>query len=290
MSYTHLRKATRARVAELEEAQINNGSELSVFANVLRTKLRGIKFYHRSHGSVWVAYPDDVWAMGYIGHGAVQKTTADEKYYVYSRLISNEKYPAGDRHHFMKLRSSVDAAVKVACQYLRPFTTAEHVCVHTPAVEDIIGEHKYQFEREEQQRRNELLPGKWTNEIRADTDVLMMELCRAVEQGYQPTDLALPDKLVQWHKAFTDKQSVCEGKIPATVIMVNPDDTFTFGKINDIGKPYFIPEPSIPMETVSRLPEDIEGKVAVLSMVEPNLYVAGVGLRLDDRMFYVTDK
>jgi hypothetical protein len=47
---------------------------------------------------------------------------------------------------------------------------------------------------------------------------------------------------------------------------------------------------AIPIATrtpVGAIPEWIQGKVSVLSMLSPDQYVPGVGLRIDDRVFYV---
>lgn len=41
---------------------------------------------------------------------------------------------------------------------------------------------------------------------------------------------------------------------------------------------------------ISDAPDWMRGRVSVLSMVAPNTYVQGVGLRLDDRIFYIVEE
>ncbi|MEK9770169.1 MAG: hypothetical protein VW683_14745 [Betaproteobacteria bacterium] len=296
MSFT-IRKAVHQLVSELDPNDKMDLDNIAVplshnkflFADALRKKLRGVEFYkcEEKTNSLWVVHPDDVYAMGYIGYGDITKTTNERKYYIYCRTISNDKYNTYDDYHFMKMRSGIDAAVRVACQHLRPYTPIERVSVDSKTVNDVIDTYRGEFGRAETRGRRAII-GSTSHE--SDENDLFNELHRAIEQGYQPTDLTLIDKIRDWRKAYDAQQSIRKESLPATFVLHNTDNTFTMGKINNLSEFAFTPARDVPIETVQSLPEDIEGKVAVLSMVDPDHYVAGVGVRLDSGAFYVINQ
>lgn len=299
MSFT-LRKATHQLVSELSPSdKIDLDDELwrmatevhqkFKFADALRKKLRGVEFYkcYEKGNALWVVHPDDPYAMGYIGYGDIMKTSDEPKYYIYCRTINNDKYNTYDDFHFMKMRGDIDAAVRVACQHLRPYTPLERVSVDSKAVNDVIDTYRSTFDREETKCRRAII-GSSNHQL--DENALFNELHRAIEQGYQPTDMTLVDKVRDWRKAYDDEQSVRREILPATFVLHNPDNTFTVGKISNLTDFAFTPAHDTPIQTVHSLSEDIEGKVAVLSMVDTKHYVAGVGVRLASGGFYVINE
>ena len=259
------------------------------FADALRKKLRGVEFYKCDikTNALWVVHPDDTYAMGYIGYGDIMKTSHEPKYYVYCRTISNEKYSDFDDFYFTKIRGDIDAAVRIACQHIRPYTPAERVVVDSSIVNDVIDSYRHTFSKQETGCRRALI-GQKTHE--SDENDLFTELYRAIEQGYQPVDATLGDKVRDWYKAKEGKDSVYRKKLPATFVLHNSNNTFTVGRVNDLNGYAFTPAHETPVQTIDSLPEDIEGKIAVLSMVDTGHYVAGVGMRLNSGAFYVVDE
>ena len=303
MSYV-IRKAKHQLVSELDpsdkvnwdkvltEDEVYNKLSLHnkfLFADALRKKLRGVEFYKCDikTNALWVVHPDDTYAMGYIGYGDIMKTSHEPKYYIHCRTIRNEKFNMYDEFHFMKMRGGIDAAVRVACQHLRPYTPTERVAVDSKTVNDVIDEYRSAFSTEETKCRRAIIGSR---DHTSDENDLFRELHRAIEQGYQPIDATLVDKVRDWHKAYDAEQSIRKESLPATFVLHNTDNTFTMGKINNLSDFAFLPARDVPIQTVQSLPEDIEGKVAVLSMVDTDHYVVGVGMRLNSGAFYVVDE
>lgn len=302
MSYV-IRKAKHQLVSELDPSdKIDLDSVLTEdeaynklsmhpklrFADALRKKLRGVEFYkcYEKGNALWVVHPDDTYAMGYIGYGDIMKTSHEPKYYIYCRTISNEKFNMYDEFHFIKMRGGIDAAVRIACQYLRPYTPLERVTVDSKTVNDVIDEYRSAFSTEETKCRRAIIGAR---DHKSDENDLFRELHRAIEQGYQPIDATLVGKVRDWHKAKGDMDSVYKENLPATFVLHNPNNTFTVGRVNNLTEFAFTPTRDTPVQTIDSLPEDIEGKVAVLSMVDTDHYVVGVGMRLNSGAFYVVD-
>lgn len=260
-----------------------------LFADALRKKLRGVEFYKCDikTNALWVVHPDDTYAMGYIGYGDIMKSSHEPKYFIYCRNIRNEKYSDNDDFYYTKIRGDIDAAVRVAHLHLRPYTPAERVVVDSKKVNDVIDSYRYTFSKEETGCRRAII-GQKNHE--SDENNLFTELYRAIEQGYQPVDVTLGEKVRDWYKAKQGMDSVYRKKLPATFVLHNSNNTFTVGRVNDLDKYAFTPAHETPVQTIDSLPEDIEGKVAVLSMVDTGHYVVGVGIRLNSGAFYVVDE
>ena len=118
-------------VSELSEIHQTHlecvADELHEFIRQVKRKLRGVKFAFRENSvSVWVFYPNDLYALGWIAFADYRESgDMGDCYVVGSRNITNEKYANYSHQHHMKMSGNLDVAVKNALKHLRPWSIAE---------------------------------------------------------------------------------------------------------------------------------------------------------------------
>ncbi len=267
--------------------------DVKMMADALTKKVRGYKTAPKSLESMWVYRPQDTYAMGWIRYGDVfDGGTGERRNAVYSPNIQNGKYSYGD-NCFMSSALHFDKGLLNACKYLRP-----------PTAKQVVEQVQRDFARGVSRSLDEVKTKvhKITNKI--DTDVfgrtrlntapLKRELANILKSDYEFLDKELE---VQLTEAFEATKELDDGrdihdkdhtfievvqaqganlyrgfkKIPQHFTLFHLDDCFE----NKIAY------------TQEELPERLLGAMSVLSMVEEGQYVAGVGYRAGENMFYI---
>ncbi len=101
-------------------------SELHEFMRQVKRGMRGVKFAPRTTESMWVFYPNDLYALGWIAFADYRESgDMGDCYVVGSRNITNDKYAIYNDQHRMKMSSNLGVAVKNALKHLRPWSIAE---------------------------------------------------------------------------------------------------------------------------------------------------------------------
>jgi hypothetical protein len=272
------------------------------FCLELRKKYPQVK-YHANHelnriiriGNTPPAYSDvTVYVdnceviLGYVGYGTTYgvELRADNMYVVTSRHIANNKYSEHrDQHHRM-FTADITKAVKTARSALLPYSAKELLAISVEQYKNTLNnnEHKY-----ESAQRDLLRPLTYSDEIAA-------ELVHLVRQGVQfttPKFIAAAAEFTRVHDAVKQaKQRLGDsyfvslrmvGDVPyADICEVDKVKTLPYGMYNKVATPENMK--SIP---ASDLPEDIQGKVAVLSILNNDQYVESVGYKVSPRMFWL---
>lgn len=248
-------------------------------------ELRDVKFCRMNYRTAIVYREGDVFALGEIGYRDVSVKGAEGmKYYVHSRLISNEKYKDSSWQHRVLASKSLKNAVKAASTYLRQYSGEEiadntHDAVRQivqPVVEshhsaarlayrDLTGEAGYASN----------MNSEFISELRNHTFV-SPKLNEAAARFYAAKDA--------WDDA---KKAMSNG-----LHMVAVSDNYG-QRVADLAKvemnyPYKVE--SLGKRPLDSLDEWVHGRIAVLSMMPPQTYVQGVGTRLDDRVFYIAEE
>ena len=276
---------------------ITLGHEVTMFCDELTSEIRGIKTFPKSTTEAWVYREGDLMVMGYIGYGDYQTNRAgDKKYCVFSHKNANGKYSHGSDAYYMTLSKSIPLAVKKAKTSLRPYTVDEMAlaCVRfvkskctlaasnadyaVRAAKEAVGLEKY---------------GR-------SADPLVRELTRLVTTGYVFAESVVHDKaieLVDALKLAEETKSNDDG-VCLDFIRVQErigDMTMYRSRIEDAS--HSAPHVIHPHETdnaynstpkrLEDVDEEIQRRLAGLSMCQPHDFVQDVGYKIDDQTFFI---
>ena len=262
-----------------------SSKNLKEFAAEVNEALRGVSFHYHTPNEATVYRPDEIHALGEIGYKNTKaKGNGELNYYVAARGITNFKYRSSSWQHHIVSTKSMKSAVSAAATHLKSYTceesaqdtldiarkhindavNARHMSVRT-SFTDFIGSPGY----------NNDFGSDIIEELRGHTFTSpSLNEASATFYGY----------LDAWREAkdATKNDMYYVGLIGDGAEQLLDSAHVTLGYPHNPHK----------IEPFSRCfaeqaPEWVKGRVAVLSMVEPLTYVQGVGLRMNDRIFYV---
>ena len=279
-------------------SEINNDDYIicnfgvSAVASGVRDHMRGVLTAPRDQKSMWVYRPQDTYAMGIIAYGNYQDNPdAQEQYCVFSPNISNGKYNYGDRKYVASATTSAKA-IKNAAKYLRPLTTSQVM----RQAQDRFVDAMYSTNTDTRQAvlahtrplNTDLFN---TNPYRdVEQSPLHKELRRMIDAGYEFLDKQLGADL---RAAFTAMDDYSEAKRMQRcnhvfVEVMKRDGMTMLRGFDDVDNNRNALNPGNGfVYSQHEVPEDIAGKIAVLSMAEVGQHVAGVGYRAAPNMFYL---
>ena len=275
------------------ETAFSPNLDVQMMADALTKKVRGYKTAPKNLGSLWVYRPQDTYAMGWITYGDVfEGGTGESRHAVYSPNIHNGKYSYGD-NCFMSSALHFNKGLLNACKYLRP-----------PTAKQALQQVQRDFARGVSRSLDEVKTKahKITNKI--DTDVfgrtrlntapLKRELANILKSDYEFLDKELE---VQLTEAFEAVKELHDGrdihdKDHTFIEVIQAQGANLYRGFKRVGQHYRLYTFDDSAEnkiayTQEELPERLLGAMSVLSMVEENQYVAGVGYRAGANMFYI---
>lgn len=275
------------------ETAFSPNLDVQMMADALTKKVRGYKTAPKNLGSLWVYRPQDTYAMGWITYGDVfEGGTGESRHAVYSPNIHNGKYSYGD-NCFMSSALHFNKGLLNACKYLRP-----------PTAKQALQQVQRDFARGVSRSLDEVKTKahKITNKI--DTDVfgrtrlntapLKRELANILKSDYEFLDKELE---VQLTEAFEAVKELHDGrdihdKDHTFIEVIQAQGANLYRGFKRVGQSYSLFRHDDSAEnkivyTQEELPENLLGAMSVLSMVEENQYVAGVGYRAGANMFYI---
>tara|TARA_R110002074_G_scaffold139007_1_gene284423 strand:- start:212 stop:916 length:705 start_codon:yes stop_codon:yes gene_type:complete len=231
--------------------------------------------------------------MGWVTYADVfEGGTGDKRHAVYSPNIQNGKYSYGD-NCFMSSALHFNKGLLNACKYLRP-----------PTAKQALQQVQRDFARGVSRSLDEVKTKahKITNKI--DTDVfgrtrlntapLKRELANILKSDYEFLDKELE---VQLTEAFEAVKELHDGrdihdKDHTFIEVIQAQGANLYRGFKRVGQSYSLFRHDDSAEnkivyTQEELPENLLGAMSVLSMVEEDQYVAGVGYRAGANMFYI---
>lgn len=248
-------------------------------------ELRDVKF-HRNSPNVAIVYREgDTHALGEIGYkNTKSKGNGEPTYYVQSRRITNAKYRDSSWQHFIVATKSLKNAVVAASTYLVPFTCGEAAEATQTIARNIISGQVNKTANVVRSTYREFtgdvgylsnMEGELIQELRTHTFV-SPKLNQAAAAYYAAYD--------EWKDA--------EAATKGGVYYVGVTDNYGQQVVDTAHVSMSYPYKTeccdrVPVESVA---DWVKRRVAVLSMTPPLHYVQGVGLRVDDRVFYVAAK
>lgn len=237
--------------------------------------------------SLYVFLDDCPLNVGVIGYGDYRirrQGGSKNQYMVFSRLIGNAKFGEYRDQHHMKMSDSLDKLVKECLRYLTPYTTQELAKAFVDPLKNNV-----------QNRIQALGNEEWDllRPIVNNTPVLIKELRRLMDEGVEFKDPAFlnfvsnirdlerrmrEEKAKNTKAKFVRLRTVGDTKFADLAEVVDIKES----KYNEVK--FGSPSTTIPAED---LPEDIVGKVAVLSILNDGQYAPDVGYKVNDNIFFV---
>ena len=300
MSYSILKVSDINKKIDVEQQKVARdylASNLDIqdFMKGIRRAFRGVLFTPDAGDKrrVYVHMPNDPYVMGYIGYGDFLTTAKamQSSYVISSRHIANYKYADYNDQHYMAMSINLDTAVRNAKKYLRPLTTKD-MALDQWTESDMRRKSKDTKSAMEVKRNNALsdLLAKSNREKNIDYNPMLEYMRTLVTVGHEFTDKELESNLLSYFALEKDVKAFSGNDIDVDYVRI----------YEKYGKQVFDVVPLIREDSYrsalgnlttydkDKVPEDVMGKVSVLSMVENGHWVDDVGYRVDATMFYVT--
>jgi len=275
----------RAREShEYYEQAYYRTKEMTEFVEAVCKALGGVSYQNKDHDTAMIYRPGDIHAMAEIGFKDIRikvSGAAVNQYYVRSRTIANPKYKSGWRHSMIST-ASMRNAVKLAVEYIKPTTALASLKLTLEAavrpLEGDIGDLNTTARRHFRTLVGDSGYGNQFNtmlfrELRSIT-FASAELNHTVAEFYTAVDAWRGAKELYSSPVHFIGLSDNYGQLVADIARCK----MGYGITPEITVPTRIP--------ATELPEWAQGRISVLQMVAPETYVRGVGVRLDDKVFY----
>ena len=275
-------------VTDLDDTDLGQmPSNLCLLKTKVSEAFRGVSFAKMGGNRLWVYYPDEPYPMGYIGYGDFRtETVGDDQYIVGSRTIINDKYGSYQDQHNMKMTVNVETAIRNARRFLRNFSPQEMaksklrtVCSQS---QDSLGDISTEYRN----KMRELFDHESRN-----TNKMLTELRNLVDTSHEFVDAAFGSELRAMFELSDNQKALKDKPIHMYFVRVSEKfgkQTFDVGTIDNVQKSSYQVEMSNEFKRYTDdLPEEIMGKLSVLTMVENDSYVDDVGYRAAEGMFYV---
>jgi hypothetical protein len=228
-------------------------------------------------------FPFDIGRISYKDNGARKKDITT--YGVYSRKISNAKYAYHRDQHHMVTATDVKKALKNVSKYLMPYSTVELAQAFYEPIKDNVNQAILNMERE---LRSKIDP------IVHDHHELIRELAHLKQQGVQFKSAKVKqvvENMGDVVERFDVENNRSIGAIFVRFYEVSGQTFFSTQQVIEVRKHHHSMQSSaeqrIEGKPVAEIPEDIMGAVSVLSILNNNQYVANVGMKLDDKHFWI---
>lgn len=275
---------------------------LDDFQHEISKKIKNVKFKERDTKTLWAYREGDNYAMGYIGFGSFRdvdqgKPINDEEhlYTVFSPNVYNGRYGGGAQMHMVQAKH-MKKGVSNALKYLRPLSVAQTVKMSKNdcrrKANEVVHEASNEFSHSAELIKKNFLTSH------GEDNALQKELKHMVETGYEFLDKTLGEQL---RKAFAalKEHEIAKSANKDTFIFVEALKTVTgrqtFRVATDVNVSFYGDVSSeelqdkISVYTQEELPEELAGKLSVLSMLDIDGYVEGVGYRAAESVFYLRD-
>lgn len=298
MTYSPFKVSDITTPARLHQHQSYEGvayplGEFAAFKSAVVAALGGdVRFHNVDYASALVYRPGDIYTLGEIGYKDVrvkpkathQATTA--KWYIRARGIENQTYRPHLWQRSMVVSNTLKRAVKEAVERFIHPDPGYIARQSTDAAQKVV--------RKEVSATHEVCRAVF-RVLTGDTGYgsqfngVLWEALR----GASLVDTRVNTLLTEFYKAYdTWKDATAQADKPFLFVALRDHDGVVMADTvrsymhNAVGSA----DSAEPRNTrASELPETVRGRIAVLQMTAPETYVQGVGLRLDDRLFFVVE-
>jgi len=268
--------------------------DVQFMADALTKKVRGYKTAPKTDDSIWVYRPQDTYAMGWITYADVFETSNSYecRHAVFSPNAHNGKYSYGEKTH-MASALHYNKGLLNACKYLRPLNITQVLQqVQRPfcrGVSRSLDEAKVKACKIIDEVNTDIF-----SRSRLNTAPLKNELANILKSDYEFIDKDLEAQLTEAFQATKDLHDSRDiHDVDHTFIeAVQSQGANLYRVVKKVGQSFslFRHDDSAENKTTytqEQLPARLLGAMSVLSMVDEGQYVAGVGYRAGENMFYI---
>ena len=266
-------------------------SGLGVFRKTVEQSIRGAKTIYRDHRSAWVYMEGDYMTLGWVGRGDFQTSkNGEDKFVVYSRTIENLKYSDHNKQYHMRMAKDMGIAVKAAKGAFRSYHPTEVAEALRPKVVKPVSALEQEAVRAYRSAVDAV--GMEYYGMKAKRTILALD--HLVTSGHVFPQADYHKDLLEVFKTKKERDRLCGSILPMTYVYVYE----RFGKqrvdvcsMENIKSSYGTTNLLVGTFDADAVSDDIQGKVAVMSMCEAEQFVEGVGFKVDDTtfFFYVED-
>jgi len=260
-------------------------AEMRDFVTAVCEALGGASHYNYDSNTTFIYRPGDTHVLGEIGFADLRlRKVGKEKlaYYVRTANIHNTKISVDNWKHNTVSTDKLSTAVKLAVKHLKPLDVRGAVDATFVDVKNIITKERDAIVRRMRDTLHKLLgfyvytgadTGKGIFKELRNITFASEELNRGRDELYKHIDeVAEFDRYIErglTYVAFSDNY----GQLVADSLHLEPDAYITR---------------AAPIRVAAtELPEWAQARTAVLKLVANNTHIQGVGVRIDDRVFYI---
>jgi len=236
------------------------------------------KFY--TDVTVYIEGADYV--VGVIGYGRKYGIKEADKsvYMIQSRKIENEKFSDHRDQHHMSFVTDHKKAVRLALSKLVPYSPKEMANITM-----------YDFKQHIEGVRSNVRAGvSGLIGPLSDRNVLMREMRNLIAQNTMFVTEEFQKAAAGFIKAEAEWEEVRNKPVHGYYLyvrMVGDEQWVDIVEATDAQNYRSVDHCPVRSTPVSDVPEDIQGKVAVLSMADRGQYMQGVGMRVSDKAFWL---
>jgi hypothetical protein len=228
-------------------------------------------------------FPCDLGRISWADNGV---QSGECTYGVYSRKIQNAKYAQHRDQHHMVMTSDLEKAVKNARKHLVPYTTRELAQVFYEPLHEKVSK----VLDDVKSKAHDGARGIVNNRM-----AILQEIEFLKKQGVQfvtPEFRELSENIEQLLGDYREQEA---RKVSAVFVRFKQIGDTTYADLQEVHNVREI-RWDVKMNTTDaqaiscsadELPQDIAGQVAVLNILENEGYVAGVGMKIDDKTYWV---
>jgi hypothetical protein len=271
--------------------------ELLEFTQALKKAMPKVKFFphtfrHINSANVHACdelfvymddFPCDLGRISWADNGV---QSGNCTYGVYSRKIQNAKYATHRNQHHMVMTSDLEKAVKNARKHLLPYTTRE------------LAQVFYEPLHEKVSKVLDDVKGKAHDGARGIVNnrmAILQEVEFLRKQGVEfvtPEFRELSENIEQLLGDYREQET---RKVSAVFVRFKQVGDTTYADLQEVHNVREI-RWDVKMNTTDaqaiscpadELPQDIAGQIAVLNILENEGYVSGVGMKVDDKTYWV---
>ena len=228
-------------------------------------------------------FPFDIGRISYKDHGARKKDVMS--YGVYSRKISNAKYAHHRDQHHIVTATDVKKALKNVSKYLMPYSTGELAQAFYEPIKINVSKAGDSLMREMRSS---------VEAIAYDHEVLATEIAYLKQQGVEFKSSKfrqIAESLGDLVERYDTEKARSTGAIFVRFYEVSGQTFFSTQQVIEVKKHSNSMQSSVEQriegKPVAEIPEDIMSAVSVLSILNNNQYVANVGMKLEEKHFWI---
>jgi hypothetical protein len=216
----------------------------------------------RVYNQVSVVYPD----APQVRVGMVGFDPSGPNYFVQSDKIRNEKFKSGSEGYRIRQSQDMKKALKVALQFLKPFTFTDMFNTYKHDLRYAIERVRYPAETALREK------------FSIGNAVIMNEVQHMLVAGYQPVT-----------KQFAEALALLQGEGSELNRMRHyaPRSCFVWVKRSSLAYQFVDESNTVEVTTMDELPQWLREKLAVLNIAEEETTIADVGTRLNANAFWV---